>query len=266
MPFHQFGSLRYFCFQSLENLGVMHAAITRRGGVSPAPWDSLNVGGTVGDESSRVSENRLRAISTIHRPLESLFDVWQVHGDRVVVANTPRPPGQAHIQADAILTNKPDVTLFMRFADCVPVFLFDPGKQVIGLAHAGWLGTVQRIAGHAVRTMEERFGSHPADVVAGIGPSIAAHHYPVGPEVARQVSSAFGDKAGLLLVPVEEDHPDSRVQFDLWEANRLVLEQSGVQQIEISGMCTACHTSDWYSHRGEKGKTGRFGALLALPR
>jgi purine-nucleoside/S-methyl-5'-thioadenosine phosphorylase / adenosine deaminase len=264
MQLHQSGEIEYYCFQTLETAGVIHAAITRRGGVSPSPWASLNLGGTVGDDPGRVSENRHRAFSAIECEMSSLFDVWQVHGDRVVVADAPRPPGQAHIQADAILTDKKGVTLFMRFADCVPVYLFDPVRQAIGLAHAGWQGTIKRTAGLAVQAMADKYGSRPADIVAGIGPSIAAHHYPVGPEVARQVQSAFGEDSHSLLLPVSDNQLDSQVQFDLWEANRLVLQQSGVHQVEISNLCTACHTADWYSHRGEHGSTGRFGALMAL--
>jgi polyphenol oxidase len=137
--------------------------------------------------------------------------------------------------------------------------LYDPVRQVAGIVHAGWLGTVRRVTGAAVRAMSERYGCKAQDIRAGIGPSIAAHHYPVGEEVAQQVRQAFGmDAAGLL------PSSNGAVQFDLWAANRLILEQSGVQQVEVAGLCTACHLEDWYSHRAENGKTGRFGVLVAL--
>lgn len=264
MPFHQAGEIRYFSFESLDQAGISHGAITRRGGVSPQPWSSLNVGGTVGDEAERVSENRQRSFQALGRPYASLFDVWQVHGTEVVCAAAPRRPEQAHQKADAILTDRLDVTLFMRFADCVPIFLFDPFKKVVGLAHAGWLGTVQHTAAAAVHAMQACYGSRPQDILAGIGPSIGAHHYEVGPEVVSQVQAAFGADASTLLGPADGAAREGRALLDLWAANRLVLERAGVQRIEIAGICTACCMEDWFSHRGEKGQTGRFGALIAL--
>lgn len=271
MPFQQSGTIRYYTFsifdeadKTLSNTHrFTHGVITRRGGVSQAPWASLNLGGTVGDDPQAVLDNRLRTFQALDRPFDSLFDVWQVHSREVVCAEAPRPLNQAHLRADAILTDCPGVTLFMRFADCVPILLYDPVRRVVGLVHAGWQGTVQRIAESAVQQMCERYGTRAKDILAGIGPSIGAHHYQVGPEVVLSVRQAFGDVPGLLY-PGLGQNPDGKMQLDLWEANRLCLEQAGVHQIEVSGICTACHLDDWYSHRGEKGRTGRFGALIGL--
>lgn len=264
MPYLHKNSIRYFTFESFSGQDVVHAAITRRGGVSPRPWASLNVGGTVGDEPDRVLENRRRSYEAIGQSIDSVYDVWQVHSNRVVYTDSPRPPQKPHIQADAILTDQPGVTLFMRFADCVPVFLYDPWKKVVGLVHAGWKGTTQGIVEIAVQRMVERYGTNPADLLAGIGPSIGAHHYQVGLEVITQVRKYFSsDQADYLLNP-NGDNGKNGVQFDLWNANRLILEKVGVSQIEISNICTACDIEDWYSHRGESGRTGRFGALIAL--
>lgn len=264
MSFHQSDAIRYYTFESFDEAGVTHAAITRRGGISPEPWASLNVGGTVGDDAERVLQNRRRSFEALSRPFESLFDVWQVHGKEVVCAQRPRLPDEPPRQADAILTDCPGVTLFMRFADCVPIYLFDPVRKVVGLAHAGWLGTIRLTAAHTVQTMETGYGSRPEDILAGIGPSIGPHHYEVGPEVIQQVEQVFGIDARALLQPVPNDGGFLKAQFDLWNANRLVLERAGVRQIEVAGICTACSLADWYSHRGEKGRTGRFGALIAL--
>lgn len=264
MPFSQSDEIRYYTFDTLADAGVLHAALTRRGGVSPQPWSSLNVGGTVGDDAGRVRANRLRSFQALGRPFESLFDVWQVHGTEVVCAQAPRSPDHAHMRADAILTDRPGVTLFMRFADCVPVFLFDPLKKVVGLVHAGWLGTVKQTAASAVQAMQACYGCRPGDILAGIGPSIGAHHYEVGPDVVAQVQTAFGVEASALLSSSNGASQEGRALLDLWAANRLVLERSGVRHIEISGICTACDMEDWYSHRGEKGQTGRFGTLIAL--
>jgi len=264
MPFHESSALRYYSFESLQEAGVAHGVFTRGGGVSPQPWSSLNVGATVGDDLRNVYENRLRAFQAFQRPFESLFDVWQVHGTEVVCAEAPRPADQAHQKADAILTDRPGVTLFMRFADCVPIYLYDPVHKVVGLVHAGWLGTVRQAAAVAIQAMQARYGSRPEEVLAGIGPSIAAHHYEVGSEVIAQVQAAFGAEASGLLLPSNGASMEEHALLDLWAANRLVLERSGVRRIEIAGICTACGLDDWYSHRAEKGQTGRFGGLIAL--
>lgn len=259
MPFHQSGSIRYYTFDHFDSDALTHAVFTRRGGVSPSPWDSLNMAITVGDEQQRVDRNRVRAFEALHRSPDSIFDVWQVHSAKVVCAAAPRDPRQPHIKADAILTDKPAVTLFMRFADCVPILLHDPVRQVVGIVHAGWQGTVRGVVPAAVTTMQERYRSDPADIRAGIGPSIGPHHYEVGGDVIAAVQSFFGDRAEKLL-PSQL----GAVQFDLWGANRLLLEEAGVGHIQVAGLCTACHPEDWFSHRGENGRTGRFGALIGL--
>lgn len=269
MSFHQPDSVRYYTFESFDDAGVSHGVLTRRGGVSQQPWASLNVGGTVGDDPAAVVENRRRSFAALGRRFESLYDVYQVHGSEVVCTAAPRPPEQPHLQADAILTDRPGVTLFMRFADCVPVFLYDPVRSVAGIVHAGWQGTVLKTAARTVETMQARYGSQPADLLAGIGPSIGPHHYEVGPDVAARVRQAFGADASGLLAPVDlrgsNGHAaENKVQFDLWNANRLALEQAGVRRVEIAGLCTVCELQDWYSHRGEQGRTGRFGALIGL--
>jgi hypothetical protein len=182
-----------------------------------------------------------------------------VHSADVVRAEAPRLPQSPHQKADAILTDRPEITLLMRFADCVPVLLVDPFHRAIGLIHAGWQGTVKRTAQAAVSAMQSQYGTRPQDLLAAIGPSIAAHHYEVGPEVMGQVRATFGERAGPLL-----PSNNGKVQFDLWAANRLVLEDAGVQRIEVAGLCTACDLENWYSHRAENGRTGRFGAIITL--
>jgi YfiH family protein len=276
MPFAEKDGIRYLTFDTLSVAGVTHAVFTRRGGISPAPWKALNVGGVVGDDPQRVAENRQRSFTALGKRLASMYDVWQVHGVEVVCAQSPRPADVPHLEADVILCDQPGVTLFMRFADCVPILLLDPRRGVVGLAHAGWMGTVRRVASAAVQSLHNCYGCQPSDLLAAIGPSIGAHHYPVGPDVVKRVQEAFGEQSEGLLLAQEasgsevgvalkgEDSLDSGVKFDLWNANRLVLREAGVNSIEVAGICTACFPEDWYSHRGEKGRTGRFGALIGL--
>ena len=259
MPFNEAQGIRYLQFESLSRPEIVHAIFTRQGGVSPAPWRSLNVGGTVGDRQERVAENRRRAIKALDLDPGSLYDVWQVHGKRVVNTDAPRPAHVPHERADAILTDKPGIALFMRFADCVPILLYDPIRKVIGLVHAGWKGTLLGTVSEAVDAMQNRYASKPGHILAAIGPSIGAHHYQVGPEVVTQVKNRFGDHHHSLLIS-----QNGRVNLDLWAANHLLLEESGVRKIELAGICTACSLEHWYSHRAESGRTGRFGALIAL--
>lgn len=260
MPFAEAGALRYFQFEQLAGASVTHAVFTRHGGASQGPYAELNVGATVGDEREHVLENLERSFAAVNRPRASLFDSWLVHGTGALVAGAPRPPEWGRPpQADIILTNKPEVTLFMRYADCVPLVYVDPVKRALALAHAGWRGTIQRVAAKAVEEMAVHYGSQSKDLLVGIGPAICVDHYEVGPEVVADVQAAFGSRAEALL-PQYDGHR----HFDLAEANRLVLEEAGVGAIEVSKECTFENQKDWFSHRGSGGKTGRFGALLAL--
>lgn len=260
MKFNQNNGIRYLSFDIFPK-NVIHAMFTRHGGISPEPWASLNVGGTVGDERDNVRQNRYLSFEAVGRSPLSMFDVWQVHSADVVIVNKPHveykfPP---EFKADAMLTDNPEVSLYMRFADCTPLFLYDTYKKVVGIVHAGWQGTVKRAVGQAVITMSAAYGSKPEDIVAAIGPSIGPDHYEVKGDVIEQVEYAFGGRSKELL-----QNKNGKVYFNLWEANKITLEEQGVERVEVAGICTACEHEDWFSHRAHKGKTGRFGALIAL--
>jgi len=253
--------LNYYEFDSLAAAGGMrHGVFTRLGGVSPAPYASLNVGSTVGDDPGRVLQNRARAASALGLRDEDVRTTWQVHSADVVIVRRgekqPYPPPRA----DVILTPDAGVPLTMRFADCAPILLYDPVRHALGMVHAGWRGTAMRAAQAAVETMRDAFGSRPADLLAGIGPAIGPDHYEVGPEVVRAIHKAF-TQADRLLHPTERP---GHARLDLWEANRQVLEDAGVQEVEVSGLCTFTHVDQFFSHRAEHGKTGRFGMIAML--
>ncbi len=258
MPFHHSGQLKYFTFERLSQAGVTHAIFTRRGGVSTARWKSLNFGRRVGDHPERVAENHRRAFRALGRSPESMAEVRQVHGASVACFDQPPHPAAGHPAADALLTDRAHITLLMRFADCVPILLFDPHKQVVGLAHAGWRGTIKGVAAAAVRQMQARYDCRPQHILAAIGPSICPQHYEVGEDVAAQARQAFGNHTPCLIIE------NGRTKFDLWQANEWVLRQVGVRNVEVARICTACHLEDWFSHRAEQGSTGRFGALIGL--
>ncbi len=258
MPFHESDGLRFYQFDIFSK-NFLNAVFTRQGGISPEPWSSLNLSISVGDDPARVAENRIHAFRALGRNPASLHDVWLVHGTDVIYAETPRPFDEPPQKADILFTDNPEVSLFMRFADCVPLFFHDPKKQVVGIAHAGWMGTVKGVAEVSIRAMKTRYGSNPSDVVAGIGPSISVEQYEVGEDVASQFRQKYGVDSDKVL-----QTRDGHIYLDLWMANALQLQKMGVEQIQISGLCTASNLGDWYSHRAEKGKTGRFGALVAL--
>jgi len=258
MSFHEHNGLRYYSFDIFPDT-ISQSVFTRRGGVSPAPWDSLNLGGSVGDDPARVVENRIRVFNAMGRKTDSIHDVWLVHGTDIVYADAPRPLSEPSPRADILFTNNPDVTLFMRFGDCVPILFHDPVKNVIGIAHAGWMGTLRGVVGAAVEGMKSHYGCDPKNIIAGIGPSIGVDHYEVGVEVI----SPFKEKYPQDMDQIMQTR-NGGTYFDLWKSNALQLKNAGVEQIQISGVCTACSLDDWFSHRAEKGKTGRFGALMAL--
>lgn len=259
-------NLRYYQFESFDLPGVVHGIFTRHGGVSPAPFASLNMGISTGDTRENVVANRQRAFRVLGRDPDSIADLWQVHSADVVVADAPRGRREHLGKADALVTDWPHLTLFLRFADCVPILLYDPRRRAVGLVHAGWKGTLLKAPAQAVRTMIERYGCCPQDILAGIGPSIGPCHYEVGPEVAALAEQAFPDAADLLVWPEPRSKGGlpPRPHLDLWAANARALREVGVSQIEIGQVCTACHPDEFFSHRAEGPKTGRFGAVLAL--
>jgi YfiH family protein len=251
--------LSWFEFESYAGHPLHQGIFMRRGGVSPEPWRSLNLSDINGDTRENVIENRKRIFGCFDLPVPSIFDVWQIHSNTIICTDSPRPLDKDHEKADAIFTDNPDITLFMRFADCVPLFFYDPKKRVIGVAHAGRIGTLNRIAEDCVKRMNTQYGSQPEDIMAGIGPSIGPDHYEVREDVIEHARTCFKELDGLVFRA-----KDGSTRLDLWEANKRILQESGVEKIELAGICTACNTMDWFSHRAERGSTGRFGALMAM--
>jgi len=239
---------------------IKHGIFTRNGGVSPAPFASLNLGGNVGDEPRCVRRNHERMYASLGVDDAQACTVWQVHGTDVVIANGPVRGRRWLALADGMVTDRPGIALSMRFADCVPLLFFDPAQGVIGMAHAGWRGTVAGVGPKMIETMRTAFGCNPVDIEVLIGPSIGPDRYQVGEEVVQAVYAHFGQLDGL----VRRDEADKTAYLDLWAANKLDLERAGVEKIEISGLCTAIHTDEFFSHRAERGRTGRFGAVMCL--
>jgi YfiH family protein len=252
-------NLQVFRFDQSDLKTIPHGFFTRNGGVSKSPWKSLNLSTTCGDTKDCVIANRKIIFDAIEKPVETMYDVWQVHGNEIIITNKPRGLENPPLQADGIFTNLPGITLFMRFADCVPLLFFDPTTNTIGVVHAGWKGTVNRIVVDAVEIISNQLKVDPGNLIIGIGPSICKTHYTIGEDVVTQVRSTFGDYSEKILY-----HENGQYRLDLQEANAHLLRNSGVEKIEKSEICTACDTENWYSHRAESGITGRFGAYIFL--
>ncbi|HQE93122.1 MAG TPA: peptidoglycan editing factor PgeF [Anaerolineae bacterium] len=238
-------------------LDLTHACFTRLGGVSKAPWAALNLGSTVGDDPRAVQENHRRIFDVLGITRAQVVSPYQVHG-RHVARVTTQDGGSVIPATDALITNTPGVALLLRFADCTPVLFYDPVQRAVGLAHAGWRGVAANIAAMTVQVMGATFGTRAADVWAGIGPTIGPQHYNVGAEVVAAIRAALPEDASAAACR------DGRWYVDLPGAVAAQLRAVGVSQIENSGLCTVSHVDEWYSHRAENGRTGRFGVLAML--
>ncbi len=247
----------YYQFDALQaQPGVRHGFFSRLGGVSAPPFATLNLGTSVGDDPEAVAENRRRCFAALGFDEAQVVTPYQVHS--TVVAPVSRADGGRLIDAtDGLVTAEQGLALFLRFADCVPILLYDRERPAIGLVHAGWRGTLDGIAAAGVRAMQARFGSQPERLWAGIGPAIGACCYQVSAELAE----SFGRRYGSTVV---SHPPGAGAHLDLPAANAIALRKAGVRQIEQAELCTACHVHEFFSHRREQGRTGRLGAIAGL--
>lgn len=257
------------CLYQFENLdripNLLHFVTTRSGGVSLPPFDSLNLGLHTTDNPDHVVKNRNILAQETGIEASHFLYASQVHSGDVkvidlvaiesgILAHNPR--------TDATITNIPGICLMVMVADCVPVILFDPVKKVSAVIHAGWRGTVKHITTNTIVVMVDRFGSDPANIIAGIGPSIGPCCYEVGEEVKTVVEQSFGTTRGYLVMQEHSTKPF----FDLWYANHKQLTDCGVKpgNIETSGLCTMCNHGTFYSSRASAGITGRFAAGIYI--
>lgn len=260
----QHNDILYYQFEQWPHL--THGVFTRKGGVSRGPWASLNVGGTNGDDVQAVHRNHELMYGALEVDHARACTVWLVHSADTVIVDGPVRGRKWVALADGMITDRTGTPLVMRYADCTPIMLHDPVKGVIGLAHAGWRGTVTGIAASVVRAMVRAYRCRPADIQAAVGPSIGPQSYQVGEEVVEAVYDYFGALNGDSDTDplITRDPGDGTAYFNLWAANQRDLLRAGVEQIEVAGICTAQNTDEFFSHRAEKGKTGRFGAVISL--
>ena len=273
----------------LEKLSWMiHGFSTRLGGYSRAyGGNALNLGFTKTDSRAAVERNRVAFLNKLNaggRAPWPLITLRQVHSDIIhTVSDVPGEP----LVGDGLITNTPGLLLAVQTADCLPVILVDPKKRAVGVFHAGWRGTAKRIVEKGVGAMRLHFGSRPGDLEAAIGPGVRNCCYAVGEEVRDNFRSQF-TYAEKLFHQVEESDPVRErypmlfltarapghsklpvtIFLDLVEANRRQLLSAGLsaKKIDASSLCTSCNTDTLFSHRAEKGVTGRLMGVAGVRR
>ncbi len=266
---------------------LVHGFSTRRGGVSEAyGGESLNLGITEEDTRENVQQNRrifLRAINAIKgRETWPLVTAKQIHS---AVIHHIREIPEHPLTGDGLITNLPEVVISVRTADCLPVLLADKKNKAVGAFHAGWRGTLARIVEKGVGEMQAKFGTKPKDVVAVIGPGIGRCCYEVSEDFKDKFAAQFA-YANELFDEVFDSNalhikypllfmnqrapghglPATKLHLDLIQANRRQLLDAGVPEknVWVSELCTGCRTDLLFSHRVERGKTGRMMAAIGI--
>jgi hypothetical protein len=237
---------------------LVHCVFKRQGGASTGAFDSLNVGMDSGDKTSAIETNR--KLITLKMGMKPLVFLNQVHGNEIKVLKKGDndlsdvfEPGKELYTADGIITDMEEVFLVIQVADCQSIMLYDPEKRVVANIHSGWRGSIKNIAGNCVEKMTERFGCRPANILAGISPSL-------GP-----CCGEFKNYEQEIPESLWQYKADDKPYFDFWQMSMDQLTDKGIKKENIENMniCTRCNTRDFYSFRGEK-STGRFACVIAM--
>ncbi|HEX2972938.1 MAG TPA: peptidoglycan editing factor PgeF [Tepidisphaeraceae bacterium] len=248
----------YYVSPLMEALGVPHAFSTRIGGVSPAPFDSLNLGNPLGcptqDDQANIRQNYQRLAEAAGFAGRRIQCVRQVHGSSVVTVTGHNQPSELP-QADGLITEDATCVVSVRVADCVPVLLCTGDGRKVAAVHAGWRGVVAGVVPQAIQLMERP----RVELIAAIGPCISMEAFEVGPEVLEQFVQLPGQEAPILR------RADGKGHVDLRKALFLQLLRAGLRadRIDLTDRCTYLHSDEFFSHRREKGLTGRLAALIS---
>ncbi|SFG23027.1 conserved hypothetical protein [Halobacillus alkaliphilus] len=261
-PFTAKSLRQYSCFTNHKN--IIAGLTTRYGGHSERPFNTLNMGLHVQDESDTVLRNRKELAQETGFPLENWIIGEQIHDIRVKVAgNGEKGKGVFSHQSavagvDGLITNQPDLLLGAFYADCVPLFFYAPVSGWIGVAHAGWKGTVRNMVSQMVGHLTEQ-GCSIEEIELVIGPCISEEHYEVDQRVYDQIPVEF---QGESAVPVSS----GKYKLDLKKLNESMAFQSGLhkENVRVSRLCTYEEENLFYSHRRDQGQTGRMLGFIGL--
>lgn len=250
--------LKYSIF---DNSKLELLTTTREEGVSVGSFSSMNLCFHSGDSVDNVRENRELLANRLAVPVHSLFIPYQTHEDQVKhidckFLNLPAINQEKELYGvDALITQEKGIAIGVTTADCVPISIYDPVNHALGVAHAGWKGTVAKIGAKTVERMIETFGTNPSDLLVGIGPSISQEMFEVGDEVGDAFTNA-----GFALDKIAFRKPETgKLHIDLWLTNLLSLLEVGVERdnMEISGICTF-KSENFFSARRQTIKSGRM--------
>ena len=268
MTLNNADTVPYLTYNSLSEINfINHAFSTRLGGVSEGEFTSMNMAFNRGDNPESVTENYKRICKSAGFDFDSLTASAQDH-NTFVRAVTSENKGVGIYKprdlqsVDALVTNEKGVTLVTYYADCTPLFFVDIKQKAIGLAHAGWRGTVGRIGEKVVKKMTELYGTNPADIVAAIGPAISVCCYEVDKPCADNFYALSDLDSSRFVFPKD----NGKYMIDLLETNRQILVAAGVknENITVSDVCTNCNSELLWSHRATKGKRGTMSAFMCI--
>lgn len=260
------GSLEYYTFESLDKLDFIgHCFTTRLGGVSEDYLSSLNLGFSRGDKRENVNRNFDIICRALGTEKENCVTLKQVHSTKIIAADENcRGLGfredMERIEADGLVTDRRGVVLVTFHADCVPLYFVDTKNRAIGMAHAGWRGTADKMAEKMIERMKQEFGTNPKDINAAIGPSIGYCCF----QVDKPVVDIFMDNFDFAEKYIKDDDTLGKYKIDLWGINRELMIKNGIENIEVGGICTMCNPDTFYSHRVQGEKRGTMGAFLFL--
>jgi YfiH family protein len=242
---------------------------TKNGGVSKGHFTSLNTGLHVMDQEDAVRENKRILGDSLGFPTSQWVGCEQVHENRIVKVDQTSigkgvfSYGSSIPSTDGIYTDKKDILLTLCFADCVPLYFYSTDRSLIGLAHAGWKGTVKNIGTKMVEIWKEE-GVSPNQVLVAIGPSISPSAYVVDDYVLDQVKSVIS--AASIFPEIYKEVSSGQYELDLKRVNKELLLQAGVKEenISCSSFCTSSHDNLFFSHRRDRGKTGRMMSFIGM--
>ena len=249
----------FYHFEHLSAEKSLIHAVTQKKGLEPFEF-SLAL--HTGEETNKIISNRDKLSKMLSLPNDAVFiTANQTHSNNIAVIESKEMRGwhsmdDAVKDCDAMITNLENVILTILTADCVPILLYDRKKRVVAAVHAGWRGTESGIVAKTVEQMKEKFSSDPGDIIAGVAPAIGKCCYEVGEDVAEH----FGKYDKYL------DTKGEKYMLDLPGINREQMLEAGLKKenIEMSGICTACENSEYFSYRAEKGCSGRFMSMIGL--
>lgn len=261
-------AVSYLTFKHFENFDfLIHAFSTRMGGVSEGCYKSMNLSFSQGDKEESVEKNYNILFSVLGLNINKIAMTNQIHDNFIKVIkesdiNSGELKSNIHYETDGLITNVPGVALVTYHADCPAIFIVDPLRKVIGLAHAGWKGTVKEIAGNLVNSFVKNYNSLPQDLICAIGPAISGDCFEVSEDILPHFKSLNLDDK-LYLVPSKIP---GKANVDLLEVNKQILVQSGVKESNIikSDVCTKCYHDLLFSHRAMGKNRGTNAAIMSM--